>query len=183
MLFSFCFCFCFGLVLFLCLHLVLMVTLCIDPIQFSFFVSHCHYGQYCHFFKFGEFAQCNCLLLINDLARAIWRWTENLKKHPLEQKRPLTLANVQFLETLCHQLPNSMILGQLLFCIHSCCRWKMSNVFKGSGREGAWGDAFHEPDSESSVASECRQSVDLLRRLTGQQFGPYLSFSRFRWSA
>ena len=27
--------------------------------------------------QFGEFAQCNCLSgLIDDLARAIWRWTE-----------------------------------------------------------------------------------------------------------
>jgi hypothetical protein len=26
---------------------------------------------------FGEFANCNCLSgLLNDLARAIWRWTE-----------------------------------------------------------------------------------------------------------
>ena len=41
-----------------------------------------------------------------------------LMKHPLEQKHPLTMANVQYLETLYHQLPNTMkcILGHSLLC-------------------------------------------------------------------
>jgi hypothetical protein len=41
--------------------------------------------------KFGEIAQCNCLSgLINDLARAIWRWTEK-KCEVLTSKRHVRL--------------------------------------------------------------------------------------------
>ena len=42
-----------------------------------------------------------------------------LLKNPLEQRHPLTMDNVRFLEDLYHSLPNSMkcILGQLLFCV------------------------------------------------------------------
>lgn len=67
-----------------------------------------------------------------------------LLKNPLEQKHPLTLANVQFLETLCHQLPNSMkcILGQLLFCIHSCCKWKDAQRLCGLWSEEGHGETL-----------------------------------------
>ena len=49
-----------------------------------------------------------------------------LMKNPLEQKQPLLLRQVRYLEQLFHTVPNTMkcILGQLLFCIHACCRWK-----------------------------------------------------------
>ena len=51
-----------------------------------------------------------------------------LTKNPLEQKHPLKLAHVRHLEFLFHDLPTTMqcILGQILFCIHACCRWKDS---------------------------------------------------------
>eukprot|EP00435_Cladocopium_sp_Y103_P057704 s2501_g20.t1 len=73
-----------------------------------------------------------------------------LTKSPLEQKHPLSLELVQFLERLYSTLPNTMrcILGQLLFCIHACCRWKDSQricelwVEKGHGESLVHADAL-----------------------------------------
>ena len=84
-----------------------------------------------------------------------------LKKHPLEQKRPLTLANVQFLETLYHHLPNSMkcILGQLLFCIHSCCRWKDAQRLQGLWAEKGHGETLIHADAlslKTALSAEAR---------------------------
>ena len=49
-----------------------------------------------------------------------------LTKNPLDQKHPLLLAHVRHLEELFQTLPNTMkcILGQLLFSVRACCRWK-----------------------------------------------------------
>jgi len=84
-----------------------------------------------------------------------------LLKNPLEQKHPLTFASVQFLEDLYHQLPNTMrcILGQLLFCIHSCCRWKdaqrLCNLWseEGHGESLIHGDAIA---SKTALSAEAR---------------------------
>ena len=51
-----------------------------------------------------------------------------LTKDPLEQKQPLLVSHVRKLEHLIKHLPSreACILGQLLFCVHACCRWKDS---------------------------------------------------------
>jgi hypothetical protein len=46
--------------------------ICVEPIQFSF-ASHCHYEKCCHCIN-----SVNLSGWINDLARAIWHWTERL---------------------------------------------------------------------------------------------------------
>ena len=84
-----------------------------------------------------------------------------LLKNPLEQKQPLTLEHVRFLETLFHQLPNTMkcILGQLLFCIHSCCRWKDSQRIKSLWVEQGSTECLVHADalaSKTSISAEAR---------------------------
>ena len=75
-----------------------------------------------------------------------------LMKNPLEQKHPLTLENVRFLEDLYHTLPNSMkcILGQLLFCVHSCCRWRDSQRVKMLWVEQGHGETLVHADALAS---------------------------------
>ena len=55
-----------------------------------------------------------------------------LTKNPLEQKAPLRVDQVRWLESYILQAPNveACILGQLLFCIHTCCRWTDSQKIK-----------------------------------------------------
>ena len=49
-----------------------------------------------------------------------------LGKHPLSQKFFLSVFQVRILEEAMNHEPSfaQCILGQLLFCIHACCRWK-----------------------------------------------------------
>ena len=84
-----------------------------------------------------------------------------LSKNPLEQKQPLTLAHVQFLETLFHSLPNTMkcILGQLLFCIHACCRWRDSQRVQCLWSEEGHGETLIHADaigSKTTLSAEAR---------------------------
>ena len=84
-----------------------------------------------------------------------------LMKNPLEQKYPLTMENVRFLEDLYHTLPNTMkcILGQLLFCVHSCCRWRDSQRVKWLCVEQGHGETLVHADalsSKTAVSAEAR---------------------------
>lgn len=55
-----------------------------------------------------------------------------LTKNPLEQKSPLRVDQVRWLETCIMHSSNveACILGQLLFCVHSCSRWADSQKIK-----------------------------------------------------
>ena len=84
-----------------------------------------------------------------------------LSKNPLEQKQPLTLAHFQFLETLFHSLSNTMkcILGQLLFCIHACCRWRDSQRVQCLWSEEGHGETLIHADaigSKTTLSAEAR---------------------------
>ena len=84
-----------------------------------------------------------------------------LLKNPLEQRHPLTMDNVRFLGDLYHSLPNSMkcILGQLLFCVHSCCRWRDSQRVKMLWVEQGHGETLIHADalpSKTAVSAEAR---------------------------
>ena len=63
-------CFGFGVCFLSCT--VTAEWICVNPIQVSF-ASHCHYEQSCHCINL-----VNLSGWINDLARAIWHWTEML---------------------------------------------------------------------------------------------------------
>ena len=62
-----------------------------------------------------------------------------MTKAPLSQKDPLSLAQVRALEELCvtAQSRDACIIGQLLFCVHSCCRWKDSQRIRSLTRESS----------------------------------------------
>eukprot|EP00435_Cladocopium_sp_Y103_P056375 s153_g19.t1 len=84
-----------------------------------------------------------------------------LTKNPLEQKRPLLLTHVRYLEHLFPSLPANMkcILGQLLFCVHACCRWKDSQRLKSLRVEHGHGDVLIHAEalqSKTATSAEAR---------------------------
>ena len=86
-----------------------------------------------------------------------------LGKSPLEQKNSLLLEHVRHLEQLLKSLPTSMqcILGQILFCVHSCCRWKDSQRIQNLTIEVGHGEALIHADaiaSKTAVSLEARTS-------------------------
>ena len=84
-----------------------------------------------------------------------------LTKNPLEQKHPLLLVHVQHLETLFHSLPDTMkcVLGQLLFCVHACCRWKDAQRLKDLSVETGHGETLIHAEalrSKTATSAEAR---------------------------
>ena len=75
-----------------------------------------------------------------------------LTKDPLAQKHPFSVAQVRELEVQMSLLPSEMkcILGQILFCIHACCRWKDSQRLKALSIETAGGETLIFADALSS---------------------------------
>ena len=90
-------------------------------------------------------------------------------KNPLEQKQPLLLRQVRHLEQLCHTVPNTMkcILGQLLFCIHACCRWKDSQRLRAISIESGHG--------ETLIHGEALMSKTTLSAESRTRFLPYIA--------
>ena len=75
-----------------------------------------------------------------------------LTKDPLQQKRPLTVEQVKWLEHLMESSGSVLqcIIGQLLFCIHACCRWKDSQRLKSISTESGHGELLLFADALSS---------------------------------
>ena len=103
-----------------------------------------------------------------------------LTKNPLEQKHPLKMEHVRFLETLLPTLPSTMqcILGQLLFCIHACCRWKDSQRIKSLSVEAGHGETLIHADaitSKTTMSAEAKARflpyVALGTGVTGTDWG------------
>ena len=103
-----------------------------------------------------------------------------LTKNPLDQKHPLLLAHVRHLESLFHTLPNTMkcILGQLLFCIHACCRWKDAQRVKSLSLERGHGEVLIHAEalqSKTATTAEARTRflpyIALGTGVTGQDWG------------
>ena len=92
-----------------------------------------------------------------------------LMKNPLEQKQPLLLRQVRYLEQLFHTVPNTMkcILGQLLFCIHACCRWKDSQRLRAISIESGHG--------ETLIHAEALMSKTTLSAESRTRFLPYIA--------
>ena len=84
-----------------------------------------------------------------------------LTKNPLCQKVPLTVEQVQKLEQQMLSVGSvfECILGQLLFCIHSCCRWKDAQKLKSISMESGHGETLLHADalsSKTAVSAEAR---------------------------
>ena len=79
-----------------------------------------------------------------------------LSKNPLDQKHPLLLAHVRHLENIFPALSSTRkcILGQLLFCVHACCRWKDAQRLKSLMLEqGHGGVLIHGEALQSKTAT------------------------------
>ena len=84
-----------------------------------------------------------------------------LTKDPLAQKYPFSVVQVQELETQMSLVPDAMkcILGQILFCIHACCRWKDAQRLKSVTTESASGETLVHGDalsSKTTLSAEAR---------------------------
>ena len=75
-----------------------------------------------------------------------------LMKDPLQQKHPLAVEQVVWLEKLMETSGPvfQCIIGQLLFCIHACCRWKDSQRLKSITAESGHGESLLFADALSS---------------------------------
>ena len=84
-----------------------------------------------------------------------------LTKDPLRQKVPLTVEQVRKLE-MSMQTAGSVfrcILGQILSCIHACCRWKDAQHLKSITTESGHGETLLYADaltSKTAVTLEAR---------------------------
>ena len=95
------------------------------------------------------------IININEIISARCRGVARdlyLMKDPLSQKVPLTIAQVRTLELQMSTLGTMFqcILGQLLFCIHSCCRWRDSQRLKAVTIESGHGEILLCADALSS---------------------------------
>ena len=84
-----------------------------------------------------------------------------LTKNPLRQKKPLTVEQVSKLENAMVTVGSVFrcIIGQILFCIHSCCRWKDAQRLKSIEVETGHGEALLYGDalaSKIAVSAEAR---------------------------
>eukprot|EP00435_Cladocopium_sp_Y103_P010287 s5853_g2.t1 len=103
-----------------------------------------------------------------------------LTKNPLAQKYPLSLQHVRFLEVQFFTLGSAMrcILGQILFCIHACCRWKDAQRLKSLFSESGHGEVLIHSDalqSKTTLSAEARTRflpyVALGSGVTGYDWG------------
>lgn len=92
-----------------------------------------------------------------------------LCKDPLSQKHPLSVAMVQHLEKSMRFLDPHLqaICGQILFCIHACCRWKDSQRLKVLRLE--------KGDSEMLLFGEAISSKTAMTADAKTRFIPYLA--------
>ena len=92
-----------------------------------------------------------------------------LTKSPLQQKRPLTVEQVQRLERAIQSCNSVLqcIIGQLLFCIHACCRWKDSQRLKVLYTESGHGETLLHGDA---IASKTTLTMEAKTR-----FLPYVA--------
>ena len=75
-----------------------------------------------------------------------------LSKNPLQQKVPLTVEQVRRLEVEMQSagVVFRCIIGQLLFCVHSCCRWRDSQRLKSVSIESGHNETLLYGDALSS---------------------------------
>ena len=99
-------------------------------------------------------ALCNIGDIISGRCRGVAR-DMHLSKDPLSQKHPLSVEQVEWLEQLIQDAPGfqQCIIGQLLFCLHSCCRWRDSQRLKRAYVEHAKGECLLHADAISSKTS------------------------------
>lgn len=88
-----------------------------------------------------------------------------LTKSPLTQKQPLRVDHVRCLETKIKDMTSALqcIAGQILFCIHACCRWKDAQRLKSLAIESGHGETLIHADA---LASKTALSAEQKTRFT-----------------
>ena len=107
----------------------------------------------------AKFAVINLATTVSGRCRGVAR-DMYLKKDPLQQKQPLTAKQVMVLELLMKSLParDQCILGQILFCIHACCRWRDSQRVQRISLEEGSGEVLVYCEALSSKTSLTAES-------------------------
>lgn len=102
----------------------------------------------------AKFVTLNLAVIVSGRCRGVAR-DLYLRKNPLQQKQPLTVKQVKSLESLMNilQSRDQCILGQILFCIHACCRWKDSQRVKSISLESGGGEVLVYCEALSSKTS------------------------------
>ena len=104
-----------------------------------------------------------------------------LLKSPLQQKLPLTVEQVRRLEVAMQSSGPVLqcILGQVLFCIHACCRWRDSQRLKSISTEVGGG--------ETLVYADALQSKTTLTAEAKTRFLPFVAIGTgivaYDWAA
>ena len=88
-----------------------------------------------------------------------------LTKSPLTQKQPLLVDHVRCLETKVKDMTSALqcIAGQILFCVHACCRWKDAQRLKSLAIESGHGETLIHADA---LASKTALSAEQKTRFT-----------------
>ncbi len=78
-----------------------------------------------------------------------------LGKDPLQQKHPLKIEHVAWLEELIHYSSpmRCCVIGQILFCIHAACRWRDSQRLRKIYIESSQNESLLHADAISSKTS------------------------------
>ncbi|CAK9017375.1 unnamed protein product [Durusdinium trenchii] len=102
----------------------------------------------------AKFIQMNLHSVVSGRCRGVAR-DMYLGKDPLLQKSPLTVFQVRALEELMQTETdaNCCIIGQLLFCLHACCRWRDSQRLQSAYIEHSKGESVIHADALSSKTS------------------------------
>ena len=84
-----------------------------------------------------------------------------LTKNPLRQKVPLTVEQVRQLELTMQMVGPAFrcIIGQILFCVHACCRWRDAQRLKSITTESGHGETLLHASalvSKTAVTLEAR---------------------------
>ena len=97
---------------------------------------------------------CDLAVAISGRCRGVAR-DMFLLKDPLKQKHPLSVPQVEWLEQLLQQAEpyEQCIVGQLLFCVHTCCRWRDAHRVKRIHVEHGKGECLIHADALSSKTS------------------------------
>ena len=128
-----------------------------------------------HVIESLHFIDATAKLVISDLTVVISSRCRGvardmyLTKNPLCQKHPLSVEQVKWLEDSMETAGTVLrcIIGQLLFCVHSCCRWSDSQRVKAISLETGFGESLLYADA---VCSKTTLSLEAKTR-----FLPYVA--------
>lgn len=116
----------------------------------------------------AKFVKLNLAMVISGRCKGVAR-DMYLSKSPLQQKQPLMAEHVRVLERMMRAVPSrdQCIIGQILLCIHACCRWKDAQRIKHVSLERG--------DNEVLVYCEALSSKTSLTAESQTRFLPYVA--------